>query len=80
MGTRRTFRFQNYTVAHNPDSPFVGAARCEEVPCTWTSRAPLELDALTKAMGEHTRESGHTAFLRTVSDVVTVVPGEWDGE
>ncbi|MFF1790421.1 hypothetical protein ACFVX9_28655 [Kitasatospora sp. NPDC058243] len=83
MIAKERFRFREYTVNHNPDAPIVGLGRCAdgEGLCMWSSgSAPLDMDALTKAISAHTAESGHTAFLQTVTHAVTVVPGKWDGE
>ncbi|MDH6123822.1 MULTISPECIES: hypothetical protein [unclassified Kitasatospora] len=83
MTVRQQFRFRAYHVKHNPETAPVGIARCTdgEGLCMWsTDGAPASMDDLTKAVSAHTAESGHTAFLRTVTDAVTVVPGKWDGE
>jgi hypothetical protein len=77
------FRYRQYTARHNPDTAPVGTAVCADGKglCMWaTEGTPVGMDALTVAIGKHTAESGHTAFLRTVTDAVIVEPGKWDGE
>lgn len=80
MSDTRRFRFRQYTVRSNPETPPVGIARCADGGglCMWsTDGSPADMDALTKAISAHTAESGHTAFLRTVTDAVTAEPGSW---
>ncbi|WP_369375157.1 hypothetical protein [Streptomyces sp. cg36] len=76
MTIRSTLRAVVYKVQRHPDSELTLAARCTsrtEGRCQWMLHATADLKAGSDAMLQHTAETGHAIFMRTVRDMAVVV-------
>ncbi|MER0445985.1 hypothetical protein ABR738_15690 [Streptomyces sp. Edi4] len=80
MGITRRFRFQNYEIQPDPVGETTYAAECvsgDEADCGAQSGEKDETAKVAQWIAEHTRDTGHQRYRRTVADYVTAEPGEW---
>lgn len=79
MSPRRTFRFRNYVIRAESDSPKLYSVACvtdKEASCD-AHKETTDLEAIDRWIAEHVRDTGHEHFRRTFSELVTATPGEW---
>lgn len=79
MSSRRTYRFRNYNIHADSDSPKLYVAACvtdRESACD-AHKESTEQAAIDRWIAEHVRDTGHQHFRRTFSELVTATPGEW---
>ncbi|WP_031066000.1 hypothetical protein [Streptomyces sp. NRRL WC-3742] len=69
-------RLCDFTVNSNPAEDVIGWAECrgDNGTCTWKSGKPVAVKVLGIDMAKHNRDIGHTAFVRHLTDHVTVTP------
>ncbi|MFJ5301104.1 hypothetical protein [Streptomyces sp. NPDC088350] len=79
MSSRRTYRFRNYNIRADSDSPKLYSAACvtdKGAPCD-AHKETIEPEAIERWIAEHVRDTGHEHFRRTFSELVTATPEEW---
>ncbi|MFJ9691050.1 hypothetical protein [Kitasatospora sp. NPDC101183] len=70
--TAPILRLCDVTVTDLDDVTVTGLAQCLREACGWETTEPVPLKILSLDMGRHTREAGHTEFVRFAADHVTV--------
>ncbi|MFE9373586.1 hypothetical protein ACFYM2_27975 [Streptomyces sp. NPDC006711] len=73
MSIRSTARFVRYRVMAHPDGPFSVSATCVKGACHFVVLPTDQVDKASQAMRQHTANTGHAVFTRTVQDTAVVV-------
>ncbi|WP_442807303.1 DUF7848 domain-containing protein [Streptomyces sp. NBC_01751] len=77
MSPRTVLRFVDYVATQDTTAEVLFSATCvtgDDADCGAKSGLRGSLDDLTRWMGEHCRDTGHTRFTRAYADYATVEP------